>query len=68
MKKITITGMNCGHCVARVKRLFEDIEEVKSVEVNLEKSYILLNSILRNDEIVNLLGDKYFVVSITEEI
>lgn len=67
MKKIIITGMNCGHCVARVRGTFEELIEVKSVEVNLEESYILLDSTLDNYEIVNLLGDKYFVVSITEE-
>ena len=68
MKKIIITGMNCGHCVARVKGLFEENKEVKKVEVNLEESSILLDSTLSDEEIVYILGEDYSVVSINSEI
>lgn len=68
IKKIIITGMNCGHCVKRVTGLFEEQKEVKSVEVSLEQSSILLDSILSDEEIVSTLGDAYPVVSIDTNI
>lgn len=68
MKKVIITGMNCEHCVARVKGLFEEHKEVTKVEVNLEQSSILLDSTLSDEEIVYILGDKYSVVSISSNI
>lgn len=68
IKKIIITGMNCGHCVKRVTGLFEEQKEVKSVEVSLEQSSILLDSTLSDEEIVSTLGDAYSVVSIDANI
>ena len=68
IKKIIITGMNCGHCVKRVTGLFEEQKEVKSVEVSLELSSILLDSTLSDEEIVSTLGDAYPVVSIDTNI
>lgn len=68
IKKIIITGMNCGHCVKRVTGLFEELKEVKSVDVNLEQSSILLDSTLSDEEIVSTLGDAYSVVSIDTNI
>ncbi|MCC3867228.1 heavy-metal-associated domain-containing protein [Terrisporobacter mayombei] len=68
IKKIIITGMNCGHCVKRVTGLFEELKEVKSVDVNLEQSSILLDSTLSNEEIVFTLGDAYSVVTIDTNI
>lgn len=65
-KKIIITGMNCEHCVARVKGLFEENNEVNNVDVSLEGSYALLDSILGDDEIVKILGEDYPVVNIEE--
>lgn len=65
-KKIIITGMNCAHCVARVKGLFEENNEVNNVDVSLEGSYALLDSILGDDEIVKILGEDYPVVNIEE--
>ena len=56
--------MNCGHCVARVKGLFEKNKEVKSIDINLEESTIILDSTLSDEEIVYILGDKYTIVSI----
>jgi copper chaperone CopZ len=68
MKKIIITGMNCGHCVAKVKGLFEENKEVKKVEISLEQSSILLDSTLSDEAIVYILGEKYSVVSINSQI
>ena len=63
-KKIIITGMNCGHCVARVKELFEEETKVRAVDVTLEDGVVLLDSDLSNEEIVYVLGEDYSIVSI----
>ncbi len=68
IKKIIITGMNCGHCVARVRGLFEENKGVRSIDINLEESSILLDSSLSDEEIVNILGDDYPVISISLNI
>lgn len=45
-KTIEINGMTCGHCAARVKKELEKIEDVESVEVNVEekKAVVSLNT------------------------
>lgn len=64
-KKIIITGMNCGHCVSRVTGLFEENKEVNEVNVKLEDSSVILDSTLSDEEIANILGEDYTVVSIS---
>ena len=34
--EIKISGMSCGHCVARVEKSLKDIDGVKNVEVDLK--------------------------------
>ena len=35
-KKITIDGMNCGHCSSRIEKGLSDLEGVQDVNVSLE--------------------------------
>lgn len=65
-KNIIVTGMNCGHCVARIKGLFEEHEEVNSIEISLEDKSIVLESTLSDEQIVYILGEKYTIVSISK--
>lgn len=37
-KKIIIEGMNCGHCVKRVRDALNEVCGVKSVNVNLKEN------------------------------
>lgn len=37
MKKITIRGMSCGHCVAAVTKALREIEGITDVTVDLER-------------------------------
>ena len=37
MKKISISGMSCGHCVAAVTRALQEIEGVADVTVDLAR-------------------------------
>lgn len=68
IKKIIITGMNCDHCVARVKGLFGENEDIKRIDINLAESYIILNSTLSDEDIINILGEDYPVVNISLSI
>lgn len=65
-KNIIVTGMNCGHCVARIKGLFEEHEEVNSIKISLEDKSIVLESTLSDEQIVYILGEKYTIVSISK--
>jgi len=35
-KKITIDGMNCGHCSSRIEKGLSDLEGMQDVNVSLE--------------------------------
>lgn len=41
-KKINIEGMSCGHCVKHVNNALTDVDGVKSVDVNLEGKFALV--------------------------
>ncbi|MCR2044304.1 heavy-metal-associated domain-containing protein [Anaerosalibacter massiliensis] len=36
-KTILIEGMSCGHCVKAVEEALKELDEIKSVNVNLEE-------------------------------
>ena len=42
--KITVEGMSCGHCVNHVKGALEELENVRNVDVNLEKKTAIFDS------------------------
>jgi len=37
-KKISVKGMSCQHCVGRVKKYLQTIENVSNVDVDLDKN------------------------------
>lgn len=43
-KKIIVEGMSCGHCVNHVKNALEDLNGVKSADINLEAKTALIDS------------------------
>lgn len=43
-KKLYIEGMSCMHCVKHVKEALSEIAGVKSVDVNLEGKYALVEA------------------------
>lgn len=49
-KKINIKGMSCNHCVMHVKNALMEVEGVKSVDVNLEEKYAMVQGDNLNDE------------------
>ena len=67
VKTMTIEGMMCGHCEARVKKTLEAIEGVASAEVSHEKgiAIISLTKDIADELIIKAIEDKdYKVVSI----
>jgi len=42
-QEITVTGMSCQGCANSVKTNFEKIDEVKSVDIQLEKNLAVLD-------------------------
>ena len=43
-EKFEITGMTCSHCVSRVKKALENVENVHSAEVRLESPQAIILS------------------------
>lgn len=41
-KQINIEGMSCGHCVKHVEGALSEVTGVKSVDVNLEGKYAIV--------------------------
>jgi copper chaperone len=67
-KKINIEGMSCGHCVKHVNNALTEVEGVKSVDVNLEGKYALIEAEgVTNEAIKFVIEDAgYEVVGIEE--
>ncbi|KEH97368.1 heavy metal transport/detoxification protein [Clostridium botulinum C/D str. BKT12695] len=41
-RKLNIEGMSCNHCVMHVKNALMEIEGVKTVDVNLEDKFAIV--------------------------
>lgn len=66
-KKILVEGMSCGHCVNHVKEALNELNEVTSVDVNLDaKTAIIETSVEVKDEDIRFAIDDagYEVVGI----
>jgi copper ion binding protein len=48
-KTISIEGMTCGHCAARVTKALQAVNGVKGVDVSLERK----NAVLEGDGLVD---------------
>lgn len=62
MKKITIDGMMCEHCVAHVKEALEGLGAV-SVTVSLEGGYAECETSKSDDEICAAIEDEGYTVT-----
>lgn len=51
-KKLYIEGMSCQHCVMHVTNALKELEDVESVEVNLEGKYAIAELVKDLDEAV----------------
>lgn len=66
-KTITINGMMCMHCAARVENALKKLNGVEKVTINLKKKHALVESTLElnNDEIIKVITEAgYEVVKI----
>lgn len=48
--KITVNGMSCMHCVNHVKECLSELENIKSVEVDLDSKTAIVESEAKLDE------------------
>lgn len=64
-KTVKIQGMMCKHCEARVKKLFEDMPEVVSADVNHKKgtAVLTLESELDNGKITSSVEEQGYKVT-----
>lgn len=70
VKTITIDGMSCGHCTARVQKALEAVEGVTGVTMSLEeKSAVVTMESEITDEMLRkaVTEADYEVVEIKEE-
>jgi copper chaperone len=67
-KRLNIEGMSCNHCVNHVKNALTEVQGVKSVEVNLQGRYALVEFEGAHDEALKdaVVEAGYEVTSITE--
>jgi copper ion binding protein len=67
-KRLNIEGMSCNHCVMHVKNALSEVQGVKSVEVNLQGRYALVDFEGAHDEALKeaVADAGYDVTSVTE--
>jgi copper chaperone len=68
-KRLNIEGMTCNHCVMHVKNALSEVQGVKSVEVNLQGRFAVVEFEGAHDEALKAAVEDagYDVTSITEE-
>ncbi|MBS5825403.1 MAG: heavy-metal-associated domain-containing protein [Clostridium argentinense] len=68
--KITVNGMSCMHCVNHVKECLSELENVKSVEVNLDSKTAIVESSdnLNEEKVKDALDDYGYEAVAFEEI
>jgi len=69
---IKVNGLVCDFCAQAVNKVFRKREEVKDIDVNLEKGYIHVSTVegktIDHDTLTKLITDSgYDVVSIDKE-
>lgn len=65
-KRLTIAGMSCGHCTARVEKALNQLDGVIA-KVDLDGAYVSANRSVTNDMLIKQVEDAgYRVVSIQE--
>lgn len=68
MKIIKVDGMNCSKCQARVETALKNVEEVKSVKINLKEKEVRVKGDVKDELLINAItGAGYVVVNIKEK-
>lgn len=58
--QLTITGMNCGHCVASVEKALNSVTGVEQVEVTLEPGTAVIRGNAETDALIAAVSDAGF--------
>jgi copper chaperone CopZ len=65
MKKITIEGMSCGHCKARVEKALSELDGITSAVVDLEAKTATIEGETSDEILRETIDDAgYYVISI----
>nr|WP_238902637.1 cation transporter [Clostridium sp. YIM B02506] len=65
MKKITIEGMSCGHCKARVEKALSELDGITSAVVDLEAKTATIEGETSDEVLREAIDDAgYDVISI----
>lgn len=65
MKKITIEGMSCGHCKARVEKALSELDGISSAVVDLESKTATIEGDASDEVLRETIDDAgYDVISI----
>lgn len=64
MNEVIVEGMTCAGCANTVKRKFEAIDGVKSVDVDLENKKVTLESLIKidNEILMSVLSDTNYLI------
>lgn len=64
-KKILIEGMSCKNCVGHVKEALEALENVMSVDVNLEGKHAIVETVASDEQLKETIEEEgYDVIKI----
>ncbi len=66
MKKVSIEGMMCQHCVSHVEKALNGIENVESVRVSLEDNCAEVVGAVSDEDIRNAVIDAGYTVTAIE--
>ena len=58
--KLSITGMNCQHCVSTVRKALEGVPGVESVDVSLDQAQAVVSGSADADAMVTAVEDAGF--------
>ena len=69
-KKMNITGMMCGHCEARVKKVLEELPQVTEAIVSHENgtAVVVLSADISNEELTKTVTDQGYEVTSVEQL
>jgi Cu+-exporting ATPase len=63
MYELTVEGMSCGHCVGRVTKSVQGVDERATVSVDLPTKKVRIDSSADLDKIAAAIGDAGYPVT-----
>ncbi len=61
--KLSVTGMSCGHCVAKVEKCIADIEGVEDAVVSLDEGSVTVSGSVAANTLISAITDAGYAAS-----